>query len=81
MCVSLELPEDALLKEAKVSMTGGKRMLIENHRGLLSYSDTAVEVLTAEGKLSVIGNGFIIRAMRDRDLLIFGDIRSVEWCG
>ena len=55
-------------------------MLIENHRGLLSYSDTLIEVLTGEGKLSVLGSGFIIRAMREKDLLIFGNIQSVEWC-
>ena len=81
VCTVLELPEDALLQEAKVSMTGGKRMLIENHRGLMSYSDTSIEVLTGKGKLSVLGSGFIIRAMREKDLLICGKIRSVEWCG
>ena len=80
-CTELELPEDVLLREAKVSLTGGKRMLIENHRGLMSYSDTLIEVLTGGGKLSVLGSGFIIRAMREKDLLIFGNIQSVEWCG
>ena len=79
LCEYLELPEDAFLHEAKISMVGGKRMLIENHRGLLSYSDSAIEVLTAEGKISVLGNGFIIRAMKERALLIYGDIQSVEW--
>ena len=81
MCVSLELPEEALLKETKLSMIGGKKMLIENHRGLLSYSDTVIEVQAEEGKLSVFGNGFILRAMRERELLIFGEIQNVEWCG
>ncbi len=81
VCVSLELPEDVLAGETKLSMVGGKRLLIENHRGLLSYSDSAIEVRTAKGKLSVLVNGFIIRAMRDRELLIFGKIQSVEWCG
>ena len=81
LCAELELPEDALLREAKISMTGGKRMLIENHRGLMSYSDTSIEVLTGEGKLSVLGSGFIIQAMQEKDLLICGNIRNVEWCG
>lgn len=81
LCTELALPEDALLREARISMTGGKRMLIENHRGLMSYSDTSVEVLTGEGKLSVLGSGFIIQAMREKDLLICGKIRNVEWCG
>lgn len=70
-----------MLGEVKVSMTGGKRMLIENHRGLLSYSDSAIEVLIENGKISVLGSGFTIRAMKDRALLIFGDFQSMEWCG
>ena len=56
-------------------------MLIENHRGLASYSDGAIEVLTDDGKISVLGSGFTIRAMKDRALLISGDFKNVEWCG
>ena len=80
-CETLELPEEAVPGNAKVSMTGGKKLLIENHKGLLSYSDTAIEVLTGEGKISVLGSGFTIRAMKEGNMLIFGRLQSVEWCG
>ncbi len=81
LCETLELPEEAVSGKAKVSMTGGKRLLIENHRGLLFYSDTAVEVLTGEGKISVLGSGFTIRVMKEGNMLIYGKLQSVEWCG
>ena len=81
LCGSLELPEEAALNTSKLSAVGGKRMLIENHRGLLSYSDNAVEIMTESGKISVLGSGFIIRTMTKSNLLIYGDFRSVEWCG
>lgn len=81
LCDSLELPEEAVLNAAKFAVVGGRRMLIENHRGLLSYSDNAVEVLTENGKISVIGSGFIIRTMTGNSLLIYGEFQNVEWCG
>ena len=80
LCVYLELPEDAVLKEAKISVIGSRRLLIENHKGLLSYSDNAIEILTEDGKISVFGNGFKIRAMKERAMLICGRLQSVEWC-
>jgi len=69
-----------VLSETKISMVGGNRMLIENHRGLLSYSDSVIEVLTYDGKISVMGSGFIIRAMKERNLLICGQLQNVEYC-
>lgn len=69
------------MSETKISTVGGKRMIIENHRGLLSYSDSLIEVMTYAGKISVLGSGFVIRAMRGRNMLICGRVQSVEWCG
>lgn len=33
----LELPEDVLLGSAKLTVTGGRSAVIENHRGVLEY--------------------------------------------
>ena len=79
LCTELELPEETVLRKSKISAVGGRRLLIENHRGLLSYSDNALEVLTDDGKISVFGSGFIIRAMKEGEMLIYGDIQSMEW--
>ena len=49
----LELPEDVLLGSAKLTVTGGRSAVIENHRGVLEYTAerivVAVSALTARG--------------------------------
>lgn len=75
----LDLPEDAMLGSARVEITAGKRLLIDNHRGVISYSDETVMVLLPDGKLSVYGGSLCMKTMTERQLLIGGRIDSVEW--
>ena len=75
----LDLPEDAVLGSARVEITAGKRLLIDNHRGVLSYSEETVTALLPDGKLTVCGDRLQMKAMTDRQLLITGRIDSVEW--
>lgn len=75
----LELPGDALLGEAKLTVTGGRRALVENHRGVLEYGEERIVVSAGRGKLSISGSGLGIGAMNRRELLISGRIQCVEW--
>lgn len=75
----LALPEDALLSAAKVTVTAGKRLLVENHRGVLSYGDAQIIVRLPRGKLSVSGSALSLLVMTSEQLLIGGRIQTLEW--
>lgn len=75
----LELPEEALLAAAKLTVTGGKRALVENHRGVLEYGQERIVVSAGRGKLCISGSGLGIEAMNRNELLICGRIQCVEW--
>ena len=45
----LELPEDVLLGSAKLTVTGGRSAVIENHRGVLEYTAERIVVAAPEG--------------------------------
>lgn len=75
----LVLPEDALLGAAKVTVTAGKRLLVENHRGVLSYGDAQIIVRLPRGKLSVSGSALSLLVMTSEQLLIGGRIQTLEW--
>lgn len=75
----LALPEDALLGAAKVTVTAGKRLLVENHRGVLSYGDAQIIVRLPRGKLSVSGSTLSLLVMTSEQLLIGGRIQTLEW--
>ena len=75
----LELPEEALLGSAKLTVTGGRRAGVENHRGVLEYGEERIVVSVGRGRLSISGAGLSIEAMNRRELLVKGRIQTVEW--
>ena len=75
----LSLPEEAVSGAAKLSVTGGKRILIENHGGILEYGSERIVVRTAQGKLILSGTGLKLLGMSRRELLFGGKLQNVEW--
>ena len=75
----LELPEEVVLGSGKLTVTGERRVLAENHRSILEYSPEHIVVAFARGKASINGTALCLNAMNGRELLISGRIQSVEW--
>lgn len=75
----LDLPEDALLGKAKLTVTAGRRALIENHRGILEYGTEQILVSTGRGRIRLLGSELKLLAMSGSELLISGKLSSVEW--
>ena len=75
----LELPQEALAGAAKLTVTAGKRVLIENHQGLLEYGEEQIVVSTGTQTLSILGARLSLLAMTRQEILIEGEIQAVEW--
>ena len=76
----LMLPGE-LLGELKISVVGTRRVLIENHQGLLLCTPELISVRGGRGSLSLRGSELRIEAMNERELLICGRIALAEWDG
>ncbi len=75
----LNMPEDVLLGAAKLTVTAGRRALVENHRGVIDYSEERIVIASGRGTVSIMGAKLCIAAMNRAELLITGRIQSVEW--
>lgn len=75
----LDIPEDLLHPASKLTVTAGRRVLVENHRGVLEYGRERILVKLARGRLSVEGSELRLVAMNREELLIAGRVRTVEW--
>ena len=73
-----EIPPEAVAKVPRLTLTGSSHVLIENHRGLLSYSDDEVEVGGGSIRIRVRGSGLSLKAMDADSLLISGRIIGVD---
>ena len=74
----LELPGELLGDTPKLTLTGSSQVLVENHRELLSYSDGSVEIGCGKTRLRIRGEGLLLRSMNREELMISGQIVSVE---
>ena len=79
LCDRFALPADALLGALKLTVTGGRQVFIDNHKGILSYSDERVLLSTGKGKLLIYGQALRLETMTAGQLLINGKIQRVEW--
>lgn len=76
---ALDLPGDALAGMPRVELLGDRELRMEYHRGILAYGTE--EILISGGKLvvRVRGTGLELRSMNPAELLITGQILSLDF--
>jgi sporulation protein YqfC len=75
----MELPEDVMMDLPRITMIGHIHIYIENHRGLLTFSDNELRLLLKRGQLLVRGNDFVLKTMLPEEILLEGKIEHVTY--
>ena len=73
----MDLPEDVTMDLPRITMIGQIHIYIENHRGLLTFTDHEVRLMLKHGQLLIRGSGFVIRTILPEEILLEGDIDQV----
>ncbi|AMX82853.1 sporulation protein YqfC [Geobacillus subterraneus] len=79
MAEKLELPADIMMDLPRITMVGQIHIYIENHRGLLTFSDKELRLLLRNGQLLVRGEQFIIKTILPEEILLEGKISQVVY--
>ena len=74
----LGLPGELMGNTPRLTLTGKERVLIENHKELLSYTAELVEIGCGGLRLRIRGEKLLLRAMDREELLVTGKIFAVE---
>ena len=69
---------DTSVFQTIVEILGDRRILIENHRGVVTYSKEKILVKVKYGTVSVCGRNLELTSMTKDQLVIFGNIQSVS---
>ncbi|KUP06027.1 sporulation protein YqfC [Bacillus coahuilensis m2-6] len=77
MTKNMDLPQDVMMDMPRITMVGQLHIYIENHRGLLTFSDKEVRLLLKQGQLLIKGNGFVIKTILPEEILLEGTISEV----
>lgn len=76
---TFDLPGEVLLDLPRLTVTGGGRVMVENHQGLMDYSSELIVVAGGRVTIKLIGDGLELRAMNAEALLITGNVFHIEF--
>ena len=73
------IPSDPLTGKPRIILTGREMLLIEQHRGVISYTTDRLIVRMQQGRLHVQGHSLLLQAYEKQDLCVSGEIISLEF--
>ncbi|WP_295584382.1 YabP/YqfC family sporulation protein [uncultured Oscillibacter sp.] len=74
-----DLPADVIAGLPHLEMVGSRQLYLERHTGILSYSETQIDINTPGGVLRVRGGNLALTAMTAEELRLGGRIDALEW--
>ncbi|MGO4887228.1 sporulation protein YqfC [Anaerobacillus sp. MEB173] len=77
MTQKMELPADVMMDLPRITMIGQLHIYIENHRGVLQFSNQELRLLLKQGQLLIKGEDFVIKTILPEELLLEGKIEQV----
>lgn len=75
----LELPKDIILDIPKITMIGNLQIYIENHKGIIEYTNNRIRINTKSGALRIIGRNLLLKNIVLEEIVIVGEIQQVEF--
>ncbi|BAU27257.1 sporulation protein YqfC [Aneurinibacillus soli] len=73
----LDMPSDLMMEMPRITMIGQLQMYIENHRGVLWFSNQELRLLLTKGQLLIRGENLVIRAILPEEVLVEGVVSQV----
>jgi sporulation protein YqfC len=75
----IDLPPDVMLDIPRMTMVGNIRLYIENHRGIVHFSEDRLKLALSDGFLELNGKELIVRAISAEEILIEGLINELKY--
>ncbi|WP_164668572.1 sporulation protein YqfC [Virgibacillus doumboii] len=76
---SFALPSDIMLELPRITMIGQIHVYIENHKGLIVYSDTELKLKANKGYIQILGTSFVLKMMLPEEILLEGSVTEVKF--
>ena len=76
----VNISEDIILDTFLIRMLGSREIIIENHKGILQYSDKVVKLKASPENIEVYGDKLELSSISDDIVCIRGTIKKTEFC-
>lgn len=75
----LELPQEVVTNEPKITLVGFHELLIENYKAILEYEDFYIKINTYIGAININGFNLRLKEMTEDDIMVLGNIDSIDF--
>lgn len=72
-----EIPKNVLLDMPRIVLVGNVQLTVENHQGIVEYTQQRVRVATSRGEVAVEGRGLSIARITKTEIAIDGRIHRI----
>lgn len=72
------LPQEMTGEKCRVVIVGREEMLVEKHRGLISYETDAIRFRVKNGQVHIGGENLVITAFGAEDARVQGKIETLQ---
>lgn len=76
---TFELPKDIVLDVSKVIIIGTSQITIENHKGIIEYSEELIRINTGSGIMNLSGRNLSIKHILQEEITITGEIQGINY--
>ena len=76
---TFELPKDIVLDVSKVIIIGTGQVTVENHKGIVEYSEELIRINTGSSIMKLSGRNLTIKTILQEEITIVGEITSIEF--
>ena len=77
---STELLDSEILKNSHIEIFSNKKIILEGCINILEYEDDFLKLKLKKGSLLIMGSGFSISVFENENIIINGNISSIEFC-
>lgn len=74
-----EIPSDVVLGVPILKLIGQTELLIENHRGIIEYTDCNIRIQTKLNQIEIVGTNLKILYYTNEEIRIDGIIKEIEY--
>lgn len=78
MMTRLDLPEESISTAPRITISGGTRVLVEGHRGLLEYAGDRIAAAGPGCRILIKGEDLGLVTMDRHEMVVSGRLWAVE---
>jgi len=74
-----DVPQDVALDLPRITVIGNNQLLIENHRGVIVFSEGLLKLRLAKGSMEIRGKQLVIRAIYSEEVYVDGQVSDIKY--